>query len=591
MIRFYRIWLLPALFCTVTFLVGFIVFQPGWKKVEPLTDGSEASFQQTAKKIHEENLLQDAAPQERVRWLLELCARPSGLARDHALYEAIQHMQPGDFLAAVADLPTLGQNLATMSGDVRSALIQAGMERWLEVDRDGALRTLALVRGIVELDAVKLPPMGGGDLGMAYEILAMREPQWMHEQIDKLGQKTGRETAMNVLMSADAARDPKKAREWLETFRGNKEWNGMFSAYVNGLAESDPRGAFEMARSDDDVPPDRRGRLLDDLIMRVAATSPSLAGEMLGKVEPEKSRNLTMFAAATIGSTGGDAIAWLADRAAADPELFAVNGKPASAADGFVWALVQSDPVRALEFIDSLPDDRQPALRTAAITKWSESHPDTLIDWLATQPPDVGLRYPEALDSAALRRPDRFADWVATLPVGDTRNRSELALVDSLIRCGGAKEALSHYPTQATGDESMQAARKLGGVIGTEDPSAGARWVETLPAGPAQAEAAMGLAGAWGARAPEAAAQWIEGLPVGGTRDAATGAFAGAIAGADPAAAVDWLGQIQDSAARERAAGQVFHSWFTADAASARAWLRNFPGVRDSVKNALLSAR
>ncbi|MEO8353856.1 MAG: hypothetical protein ABI680_19185, partial [Chthoniobacteraceae bacterium] len=72
---------------------------------------------------------------------------------------------------------------------------------------------------------------------------------------------------------------------------------------------------------------------------------------------------------------------------------------------------------------------------------------------------------------------------------------------------------------------------------------------------------------------------------------AATGGFASAIAGTDPAAAVDWLGQIQDPAVRERAVGPMFHSWATADASSAREWLRNFPGVRDSVKNALLSAR
>ncbi|MEO8351098.1 MAG: hypothetical protein ABI680_05165, partial [Chthoniobacteraceae bacterium] len=516
MIRFFRPWVLPLLFCTVTFLVGFIGFQPGWKKVEPLTDGSGASFQQTAKRIHEEDLLKNAAPRERVRWLLELCAQPSGLARDHALYEAIQHMQPGDFLTAFADLPTLGQKLAAMNGEVRFALIQASMERWLEVDREGALRMLALVRGIVELDAVKLPPMGGGDLGTAYEVLAMREPEWFHEQIDKLGEKTGRETAMNVLMSADAARDPKKAREWLETFRGSKEWNTMFSAYVNGLAASDPRGAFQMVISDQNVPPENRSNLLSTLTMRFAAKSPSLVGEMLGKIEPEKARTLTMLAAASIGQSGGDSIAWLADRAAADPELLAVNGKSPSAADGIVWALVQHDPVGALEFIASLPDDRQPALRAAAITKWGESHPDTLIDWLATQPPDVGLKNPHALDAAALRRPDHFADWVATLPAGEMRDRSELALVDSLVRRGGAQEALAHFPPHATDDESVQAARKLGGVIGAEDPSAGARWVATLPVGLAQAEAAWGLAGAWGARAPQAAAQWIEGLPLGG---------------------------------------------------------------------------
>src|SRR5215218_6872654 len=118
-----RRWLLPVFCGGLGLLGGFVSFHSGWKRAPALTDGSPAAFQKKAQQIADGDLLTDASPKERVGWLLETCKQPSSLRRDHALYDAIQHLQPGDFLAAIADLQELAKELTAMNGAVREAVI------------------------------------------------------------------------------------------------------------------------------------------------------------------------------------------------------------------------------------------------------------------------------------------------------------------------------------------------------------------------------------------------------------------------------------------------------------------------------------
>ncbi len=588
MIPFLRKWLAVPVCLTAAFLAGFVAFHPGWKKTAPLTDGSAASFAQAAEKIEDGHLLQNATPQERVAWLLEICRQPGGLARDHALYEAIQQMQPGDFLASVADLPALARELTAMDENVRSGLLEAGVVRWLEVDRTAALRWLALGREIAESGVIALPAMGSQDLGAVYGVLAAREPEWLREQIGTLGKKTQRATAIRILMSADVQRDPRKARAWLETFRGSKDWDEIFPDYVNALAAADPRAAMDMALSPDGTTDAmRRSSLAMRVVFSPGANTPALKAELLDKIEPKLRHDLTWAAAFAIDDDGGDAYAWLTERLASDPGLLDLGARPEEMADSMMRSL-RRDSLRTLDFIATLPEAQQPVLREAALATWSQFHPDTFLDWLATQPPEALPKDIKGIERTAGKEPERFARWIATLPAGELRERSQLTLAGELAKQGRVADALRQFPQSSTVDSFVQAARAMGGSVGAREPAAAAQWVRTLPAGPAQAGAAQGLVGAWATQAPQAAAHWIESLPVGGTRDAATGTFAGLVAGADPAAAEAWLAQIGDSAERQNAARQVFRAWARTDADGARKWLRDFPDVSDAMKARLL---
>src|SRR5688572_16636508 len=111
-------WGVPPLLALGSFALGFWVFLPGISS-RKLSDGSLSSFKSTADKISRENLLEKASPLERIAWLLEISAQPKSLHRDHALFEAIQQLQPSDFLAAVADLPELSKWFTSMDADLR----------------------------------------------------------------------------------------------------------------------------------------------------------------------------------------------------------------------------------------------------------------------------------------------------------------------------------------------------------------------------------------------------------------------------------------------------------------------------------------
>jgi hypothetical protein len=592
MIRSLCRWLAPPFCGLAAYIAGWLVYHPGWDEAEPLTDGSAASFQKTAERIDREQLLDSASPQERVRWLLEICKQPAGLARSHALYVVIQQMQPGDFFAAVADLPALGRELAAMEDFLRYNLIEASTERWLDVDRNAALRWLVVAREIVESNTLRLPEIGSADLSAAYRVLAKREPEWMREQIGKLGEKTHRQAAVTALMSAEAARNPKQAREWLETFRGSKNWNAILVAYASGLAAIDPRAAMEFALAKNGaVQPDGDSNLVPAVVLDIAAQSPSLAAEMLRRLEPKVGRELTWYLVHNVMEAGGDPFDWIADRAAADPELFDLGSEPNQKALMMTHPLVRADPLRALEFIATLPESQQPTFREAALANWSASDPAGLLDWLVAQPVTGLPAKLTNLENAARQEPARFGGWLRTLPAGELRDQSSLAFVSVLTVQGRAAEAIRYLPQNSASDAVVEAARKLAHGFGTSDPNAAGRWVQTLPAGSIQAEAARGLVGAWAAQKPHAAAAWVESLPPGGTRDAAAGGLAGALAAADPERAAVWLEQVGDPAARERAVTEVYRAWARVDAAQARAWLRDLPGVREVLKSGILRTR
>jgi len=587
-----RVWLGSALCVAGSFLAGYIGFHPAWSKAPPLSDGSAGSFARTAARIDADDLLRDASPQERVRWLLEICRQPNGLARDHALYKAIQRMQPSDFFAGLADLPAFGRQMVAMSHDARQVLIEAAMERWFDVDENGAMRSLAAAQAIVESNALDLPAMGESDLSVLHRTLATRAPEWMRGQIDKLSEATGREIALRTLMSAEAQRDPRKAREWLESFRGGKEWADAFAAYVTGLSVSDPRAAMELALTGDgEGKSERDSGLVAQTFNSIAAHSPSVTGEFLHRIEPRLRPGLMKMAVYSIGENGGDSFAWFADRVAADPTLLdpPPNSHPTN--NSVMGPLVSRDPLRALELITTLPNAQQQALRDGALTRWSSDTPDTFLDWLATQPPEILPKEFKGLDRLANQEPERFARWVETLPRGELRERSQVALATELAKQGRIAEATRHFPQSSSAPLLAHAAGDLAGVIAASDPGVAARWVGTLPAGPAQASAAQGLVVTWARQSPQATARWIESLPAGATRDAATGSFANVLVSVEPGAATEWIARIADPRARQNAARRLFDSWSITDPAGARAWLRAYPDVSEAVKGRLLRSR
>ena len=267
-----------------------------------------------------------ASPHERFGWLLETCRQPRGYMRDFAMYEAVQRLQPADFLAAFADLQKFGTQMMAMSDEAGRGLIREGIERWLNVDRDSALRTLTAARMLVDAQTLKLPEFGDEDIAPLYSVLARREPEWMHQQVGALRPKTGRGAGVRALLRETAMRDPQKAREWLEALRGTPDGNKAMDGYMEGLNASDPRAALAVALSEKNAA--RREWYSSGCLEAAAKEDPALMLEMLSQIEPQRRARL-MWASLdnAVSNMAGDPFAWMQERFAENPDLISQSGE------------------------------------------------------------------------------------------------------------------------------------------------------------------------------------------------------------------------------------------------------------------------
>jgi hypothetical protein len=497
-------------------------------------------------------------------------------------------MQPGDFLSAVADLPAIGRELEAM-GNPRPGVIEACLERWLDVDRENLLRFLAATQTIIESETLKLPQIGAGDLHAAYVVLARREPDWFAERLGTLGEKLARSAAVGALLQTTVQTNPKKAREHLESFRGTAEWKAAFTAYVQGLTLSDPAAAMDLALSPDGRNINKDGAyLIANTFIVAMQRSPSAGFKLLPKLDPEERRSLTWWALGALTEEQNlDPLAWMQEQVTADPELLSSRAG-AGFPPHFIRPLIKHNPAKTLEWIEAMPDEAKQVMLQATLQDPQNAAPDALLAWVARQPAGTLPSELHSVRRAASVEPERFSKWVAALPSGPLRERSQVMLAEEFAKQGRLTEALATFPRNATDPLTAQSTGELAWTAAGRDPNATAQWIGALPAGPAQTAGAKQLVRSWAAQAPDAAAAWIESLPAGRTRDTAAGAFAGVAARKDPEAAREWLQQITDPALRSHAAGQVFTNWAVADAASAREWLRGSPDASEALKTRLL---
>ncbi len=282
-----RLPLAPIACSLLSFVAGYVAFHPGWRKAAPLSDGSAESFRAAAEAISKGDLLEKASPHERVGWLLETCRQPRGYMRDFAMYEAVQRLQPADFLAAFADLQKFGTQMMAMSDEAGRGLIREGIERWLNVDRDGALRTLTAARMLVDSQTLKLPEFDDEDIAPLYSVLARREPEWMHQEVGSLGPKTARGAGVRALFPRDGnAESAKGAGMAGGHARRRPMKRTRCSGYLTGLegfeSPGGARGCADGKRS-----AEARSSSLAIALRRPAKDDPALMLEMLSQIRAE----------------------------------------------------------------------------------------------------------------------------------------------------------------------------------------------------------------------------------------------------------------------------------------------------------------
>ncbi|HEX5175941.1 MAG TPA: hypothetical protein VFV83_02875 [Chthoniobacteraceae bacterium] len=529
----------------------------------------------------------NASSKQRVEWLLESCKGNDKLVRDHALWELISRFEPPDFLAALADLPAFGQAMSNLDNDVRAALAEAAVDRWLEVDEPGALGWLSAARAIVESGAMPLPQIGSGDLWPIYNLLARKKPEWMFEEVGHLGAKRHRAAAVRALMGEAAQSQPGKAREWLKTFEGTSDQAGATIAYVQGLARVDLRAAMAIAGQSGER---ERVEMVYTVWLQTAGNRPTLLADFLATLRPQEGLDLTWSSLNHFTSASSiDPFDWIQEQVALHPKLIELRKEVAGGdAARRLAPLVTRDPLRTIEWVGTLPENQRAPYLEGALSAWSRSDPAGLLKWLGAQAAEKLPANIPGIAECATHDPSAFAQWAQALPAGELRDRSGIALAETHAAEGRFRDALQSLPSSVSSDVAIQGAERLVGTIATRDPRPVADWIPSITNTQVQNIAARTLVRTWATQSPEATTAWVEQLPDGSLRDSAAGALAGAIAQTDAEAAALWFAQINDSNARNAAVPGIYRGWLWTDRTAARNWLKSADGIDPALRARLL---
>jgi hypothetical protein len=577
----------PFAIAVAAFAAGYLVSHT-WRSGETqvLVEGLKPSF--LASRIIASASTAVDTPTERLVNLLE---QPGTLARDHELFESLQKMSGGDFLMAVADFPALVKRFEKLPPNLRYMMAQAAMERWLEVDPDGAKRWMGGAQSLM-----KMLPKGHGnelDPGVAmafFPLLAQNDPAWAHAKLKDIEPGNARRYAIPSLLTETAKTDPRRAREIFAEFTNEDDKGSAVEGLMRGLVESDPQGAIEMIRG---LPNDSqlRTRAILSAIFSASNQGTNVEHDLLALIDDPKVRcSMTGTAIFAINySSTSDPFEFVEQELASSPDL---DRDALFGDESIIRGLASRDPNRMAGIVSNLGSrSRDKAVQTLLET-WTNKDPATAIHWLAAQPPDIFPmtvdRWDQTMTQLANGAPEEFERLVTSLPAGEMRDRTSVLLATRFAQTGDVTRAVQLFRQSATDLMSAATARTFGRTIATQDPAAAVTCVTQLPPGRAQSNAAEGIATVWSARNPQAAAAWVAQLPAGSMRDSASGGLARTVVDADPRAATEWVEQIRDPAVRTEAASAVYRIWRWDDPALAREWVGGLDHVDADQVNVLL---
>ncbi|MDB6172904.1 MAG: hypothetical protein JWL59_2215 [Chthoniobacteraceae bacterium] len=559
------------------FVLGYAAFHPGWKERAPLRKGVELP---NPGPISNHQAL--VSVKDRLDRVWTVCAQPDGLAKNSALYEALQALQAADFLAALEEPGGLITKLDKLDRTVSLDFIQTCLERWLELDETGALHALEKIIQAVQPTRREFED----ETSRVISVLAQRNPQWLFEHIPRIPLETPQRIAIAQLLEQSGQSNPRKALEWLETFRGKKEWPLAVGSYVRGLAYSDPQGAIERAAAEFKEKDRDRAFLISSVYLNAVRRMPSLSVNLLSKLESSERPELAWDALEALDEEGKvDPLEWIQKQVAAYPELLDFQSADHGTPTG---ALMRASPIRSLEWLKTLPFSQSGEFIGVTVNAWDDRDPAPLFDWLDSLPAEVLAKHMGELGSSPLIDAERLRKWLANLPPGEVRNRAHSDLADVFVAKGRLSDARRDFPRDADTESLLWGARSLASATASKDIAAATAWVGTLPPGRVQTYAARGVVETWANESPEKAAQWVQSLPRGCARESALQTLALEFSVIDPEGAGLWLDQISDTFIRNKAIKELFTRWESKEPRRAREWLNQVPGIDAELKAKLL---
>lgn len=538
-------------------------------------------------------------PMQKLADLLPLTAAPPSLSRDRALYDAIVAMNTRDFRALSADLIGLTERFEKLPGDLQGMLAETTMDRWIEIDAEGALAWVKAARLIAEtaLTGNQTLQEGNAAFNGMLTALARHQPDWLLDFARQTPVKLGREAAIASVMRNLATTNLSEARQRYDEFEQESDRRAAAQGLLGGWVHANSAAAAVFALS----LPDNGMRDTGVLQAMIAAgESGSAAFMSVFRILPKEQQGAGWVGLGVLAQSQPATARQLLDELVSENE-FAVKGSYNSRS--FARSLAQIDPTGTAEWMDGWSSKMKeavgPGMRQNFGETWAQSDPAAALAWAAerSQNSSPGGRpgFEAASDDLipAFRAwlgddPAAATAWAEALPPGAARECAQQALAEDLMRSGDFAKAVRSYSAGADRDASGAVVEQLASAFATKDASGAAEWALSLPAGAARFRGIKSVSNELLTKDQGAAMAWFGQLPVGSDRDAGASALAAQTVHADPGAAIEWVAQINDPKARSDAAETVFRTWIWTDPQGARTWLRSLNGVDEHWKENFL---
>ena len=210
---------------------------------------------------------------------------------------------------------------------------------------------------------------------------------------------------------------------------------------------------------------------------------------------------------------------------------------------GILRGLATSDPARATEYLQSLPENTEGL--------------GQLVDTVANEQMKQGI--------------DVATTWAVNLSTETLREEAFEQLGDEYARQDPVKAA-SWIEAHAGNAYTEEAVEEIADEWAEIDPAAAVDWAGRLPEA-TQATAMESAFQEWEESDAEGASAYLQNMESSPTKDAAIAGFVSDLGKDEPAMAIEWAQTIENEETRTEALTDVARDWYRADSEAASAWI------------------
>lgn len=308
-------------------------------------------------------------------------------------------------------------------------------------------------------------------LGRLLQVWAGRDPLAAMNAVQALQNGQERQGMQMMTMHAWSRQDARGAVDWAMAQAGDPRRDELLAVAISGLAATEPRNAFELARTLD---VNQGDQIVGQVLGRWLQDDPAAATQALQSVPESSTRRHAVWQIAVqyAQQDVDGALAWLLTLPA--DEVDRVAGS-------VVGTLAAQNPVRASGFVDRLPQSARAGAAQAVVTAWADRDPRAAARWVETStgPEERPVLTQVLLSHWSRQDPQEALRYARRLPPGGERETAMVGVIQS--QRGDLDLAERLYDTLELPETRREAARYLYFRLHERDPQGAERYAWAVP--------------------------------------------------------------------------------------------------------------